>query len=160
MAFGTGTHDTTQLCLRAIGDNYQPGQSVLDVGTGTGILAIAVARLASAPGANILACDTDEDSVAIARENAMLNGVGDMISFFDGSIHDEMPVFDFVIANLTLDVILPMLKLLIAKAGHTLLLSGILSEQETEITVALKDAGISNFEVEHSGEWISVLATI
>ena len=174
MAFGTGTHDTTQLCLRAIGNNYQEGQSVLDVGTGTGILAIAVAKLASVnsgretnnsvssvnPVENIFACDTDLDSVKIARENAILNGVGDAIEFSDGSINNDTPIFDFVIANLTIDVIVPILGLLIAKAKHTLLLSGILVEQRDEITEALKKFQISNFKFEISGEWLSVLVKL
>jgi len=181
MAFGTGTHATTQLCLQAIGDNYQAGQSVLDVGTGTGILAIAVAKLGKLGTENtevtekdkeislsssktsvtkILACDTDIDSVKIARENAVLNGVGDAIEFSDGSIDDSTPQFDFVIANLTIDVIVPILGLLIAKTKQTLLLSGILLEQKDEITEALKKFQIADPKFETSGEWISVLVSI
>ncbi len=184
MAFGTGTHDTTQLCLRAIGDHYIAGQSVLDVGTGTGILAIAVAKLrkqtaentevrekektVSLPSSvaslssvvNILACDTDLDSVEIARENAIQNGVGDAIEFSFGSINEHTPQFDLVIANLTIDVIVPILGLLIAKAKSTLLLSGILVEQRDEITEALKKFQISNFKFEISGEWLSVIVKL
>ena len=180
MAFGTGTHETTQLCLQAIGNNYQEGQSVLDVGTGTGILAIAIAKLkelateftensekeidssvsSGVSVANILACDTDLDSVKIARENAVLNGVSDMIEFADGSIDESAPRFDFVIANLTIDVIVPILGSLIAKTRQTLLLSGILAEQQNEISEALEKYEISNFKFEFSGEWISVLVTI
>lgn len=171
MAFGTGTHATTQLCLQAIGDNYQAGQSVLDVGTGTGILAIAVAKLAKEIANNgeketgisvisvarIFACDTDLDSVKIARENAVLNGVGGAIEFSDGSIDENTPQFDLVIANLTIDVIVPVLGLLIAKTKSTLLLSGILVEQRDEITEALGRSQISNFKFEISGEWLSVI---
>ena len=177
MAFGTGTHETTQLCLQAIGNIYVPGQSVLDVGTGTGILAIAVAKLATETTettekesensvfsvisvAKILACDTDLDSIKIARENAILNGVSEMIEFADGSIDESTPRFDFVIANLTIDVIVPILALLIAKTKHTLLLSGILAEQQNEISEALEKYEISDFKFGFSGEWISVLVTI
>ena len=162
MAFGTGTHATTQLCLQAISDNYTAGQNVLDVGTGTGILAIAVAKLASdlTENTKILACDTDLDSVKIARENAILNGVGDAVEFSDGSIDENTPQFDFVIANLTIDVIVPILDLLIAKTKSTLLLSGILVEQKDEITEALKKFKFSNIKFEISGEWISVLVRI
>ena len=159
MAFGTGTHETTQLCLKAISERYDPSMSVLDVGTGTGILAIATAKLG---GTNILACDTDLDSVKIARENAVLNDVGEEIEFFDGSIDAATPQFDFVCANLTIDVIVPILDLLLAKAKHTLLLSGILSEQEPQIREALQkfDISDSRFEIERSGEWISVIVTV
>ncbi|MBK6722290.1 MAG: 50S ribosomal protein L11 methyltransferase [Acidobacteria bacterium] len=159
MAFGTGTHETTQLCLKAISERYDASMSVLDVGTGTGILAIATAKLG---GTNILACDTDLDSVKIARENAVLNDVGEEIEFFDGSIDAATPQFDFVCANLTIDVIVPILDLLLAKAKHTLLLSGILSEQEPQIREALQkfDISDSRFEIERSGEWISVIVTV
>src|SRR4051812_29028292 len=98
MAFGTGTHDTTQLCLRAIGEQYSADMSFLDVGTGTGILAIAAAKLG---GTGIFACDTDADSIKIARENAVLNDVSKNIEFADGPIDDATPAFDFVCANLT-----------------------------------------------------------
>jgi ribosomal protein L11 methyltransferase len=159
MAFGTGTHETTQLCLKAVGEIYGPEQSFLDVGTGTGILAIAAAKLG---GTNIVACDTDADSVSIARENAVLNGVGAAIEYFDGSLDGSTPVFDFVCANLTIDVILPILDLLLSKTGKVLLLSGILAEQETMITGALHDRHISVFEyeIERAGEWISVLIRV
>ena len=159
MAFGTGTHETTQLCLKAISERYDGSMSVLDVGTGTGILAIAAAKLG---GTNIVACDTDADSIKIARENAVLNGVGDEIEFFDGSIDVSTPQFDFVCANLTIDVIVPILELLIVKAKRTLLLSGILAEQETLIREALHEFEISDlkFEIETAGEWISVIVAI
>lgn len=154
MAFGTGTHDTTQLCLKAIGEQYVPEMSVLDVGTGTGILAIAVAKLG---GTSIFACDTDADSIKIARENALLNGVGSAIIFADGPIDDNTPQYDLTCANLTADVIVPILPLLIEKTRNILLLSGILAEQESLITDELSKFQISNFKIEHSGEWISVL---
>ncbi len=153
MAFGTGTHDTTKLCLAAIGEHYRPEWSMLDIGTGTGILSIAAAKLG---GIDILACDTDEPSVAIARDNAEQNGV-DTIEFFDGSLTDDIPVHDMICANLTLDVIAPILDLLIAKTGKVLLLSGILAEQEPEIVKQLGDRGIDDAVISKSGEWISVL---
>ena len=154
MAFGTGTHETTRLCLKAIGERYEPSMSMLDVGTGTGILAIAAAKLG---GCKIFACDTDADSVKIARENAILNDVGDHILFADGPIRDDTPVYDFVAANLTLDVISPLLPLLVSKARRTLLLSGILVSQEGELTDQVKSLKISEAEIEHDGEWLSAV---
>jgi ribosomal protein L11 methyltransferase len=154
MAFGTGTHETTQLCLQAISEIYAPEMSLLDVGTGTGILAIAAAKLG---GTAILACDTDKDSVRIAIENSLSNGVGDQITFFEGPIDDQTPVHDFVCANLTIDVIGPILPLLLAKTGSILLLSGILFEQESIIRDALQELTIIDIDVQLSGEWISVL---
>ncbi|MEP6945371.1 MAG: 50S ribosomal protein L11 methyltransferase [Acidobacteriota bacterium] len=154
MAFGTGTHETTKLCVRKIDELYRPEQTFLDVGTGTGILAIAAAKLG---GTAIIACDTDRDSVVIARENAVLNGVADAIEFFEGSIDDTSPVFDFVCANLTIDVILPLLDLLLAKTGKLLLLSGILGFQKYMIVDALTARGKTEPVIDADGEWISVL---
>lgn len=154
MAFGTGTHDTTRLCLEAIGERYKTGQTFLDVGTGTGILSIAAAKLGATA---ISACDTDADSIENARLNAEMNGVQADIDFSVSSISKETPVFDFVCANLTLDVIVPLLDLLLEKSGQILILSGILGEQEDEIISALADRGITEARVSCSGEWISVL---
>lgn len=171
MAFGTGTHETTRLCLEAISDIYRPDQTFLDVGTGTGILAIAAAKSATrnteeirkgnrdvpVPSvAKILACDTDADSVRIARENAASNGVGDNIECFEGSVNAETEVFDFVCANLTIDLIVPLLSLLIGKARSVLLLSGILVEQQDILSTELRKFEISNFRCQSFGEWISI----
>ncbi len=160
MAFGTGTHETTQLCLQAIDRYYTPGDSFLDVGTGTGILAIAAAKLSLRSEMSkfrSVACDTDADSVAIAIENAKLNGVGGMIDLSIGSIDATTPNFDFVCANLTLDVIQPILHLLIQKTSKTLVMSGILADQKAEIVTALADIGITDYEIEQAGEWIGVV---
>ncbi len=153
MAFGTGTHATTQLCLRAIDRFFQPPMSLLDVGTGTGILAIAAAKLG---GSNVFACDTDPDSIAIARENALLNGVADRIEFLEGPIDGNTPPFDIVVGNLTLDVIVPMLPLLLKTAQESLILSGILIEQENDARQTLADLDVIDVTVECSGEWISL----
>jgi ribosomal protein L11 methyltransferase len=154
MAFGTGTHETTRLCLAAISRLYAGG-SFLDVGTGTGVLAIAAAKLA--PGDDtILACDTDAASVDIARQNAADNGVGDRIEFWLGGIDDGTPACDFVVANVTLDVILPIVPLLAAKSRRHLVLSGILAEQRDEIVGALAALGFSDLQIEADGEWIAV----
>ena len=127
MAFGTGTHETTRLCLKAI-EKYFRGGSFLDVGTGTGILAIAAAKLF--PAARIEACDTDAEAIEIARENARLNDVPEQIAFRVGSIGDEaIASADLVCANLTADAISPLLPALIVVSCGRLILSGILDSQ-------------------------------
>ncbi len=148
--------------------------SFFDVGTGTGILAIAAAKIKVQSSKfqvqscgirtlnfepetsnSILACDTDENSVKIAVENAELNGC-ENIDFYIGSVTAETPKFDFVCANLTADVIVPLVPLLVEKINKTLVLSGILSEQEKLVTEKLNELGISDFTVETDGEWISI----
>lgn len=155
MAFGTGTHETTRLCLRAIEENYSPEMSFFDLGTGTGILSIAVAKMRTQNSNSILACDTDEDSVKIAKENAELNNVGE-IKFYVGSISKETPQFDFVCANVTADVIVPLLPILIQKTKEILVLSGILVEQENLVAEKLRSLNIEDFTVTTDGEWIGM----
>jgi ribosomal protein L11 methyltransferase len=152
MAFGTGTHETTRLCLKAIGENYRGG-SFLDVGTGTAVLAIAAAKMF--PGTEIEACDIDADSVVIASENAELNNVHG-IEFYEGSINGETKIFDLICANLTADVILPILPLLVEKSKKALILSGILAEQEELVVEALKKLTGDKYIVDRLGEWISI----
>lgn len=161
MAFGTGTHETTKLCLRAIEKNYKPGESFFDVGTGTGILSIAVAKKCQAQSANckVIGCDTDLDSITIAKENGELNETGE-VEFYIGSISAETPESDFVCANLTADVIIPLLPVLIGKTKRILVLSGILTEQENLIVEELKQFEIENPQIETDGEWISVTIEI
>jgi ribosomal protein L11 methyltransferase len=160
MAFGTGTHETTRLCLKSIETNYRDGESFLDVGTGTGILAIGAAMLhAKGVVKNFYGCDTDEDSVTIAIENALLNGVTG-IDFEHARLEESAPIHDFTCANLTADVILPILPLLMSKTRRVLVLSGILREQESDVTTALETLGAKDFHVERDGEWIGITIKI
>jgi len=152
MAFGTGTHETTRLCLDAIQKHYAGG-SFLDVGTGTGILAIAAAKLF--PEARIEACDTDETAIAIARENAQLNGVE--INFRAGSIDDSTASADLVCANLTADVITRMMPALADVTCGKLILSGILETQLAMVQASLHENGIDDFEITQDGEWVALI---
>lgn len=152
MAFGTGTHETTRLCLAAI-EKYYEGGSFLDVGTGTGILAIAAAMLA--PGAHVEACDTDADAIEIARDNAAANGV-DRIDFRVGSTA-EVSSADFVCANLTADVILTALPGLVALTCGRLVLSGILETQLDAVMDRLSELAVSEVEIRQDGEWVAIV---
>lgn len=154
MAFGTGTHETTRLCLQAI-EKYFSGSTFLDVGTGTGILAIAAAKLF--PQARIQAYDTDEMAIAIARENAAANGVMDQIDFRRGSIDNSTASADLVCANLTADAIVPMLPALVSLTCGKLILSGILEAQIEMVQAGLRDCGISEVEIVQDGEWVSLI---
>ncbi|HEX6728419.1 MAG TPA: 50S ribosomal protein L11 methyltransferase [Pyrinomonadaceae bacterium] len=155
MAFGTGTHETTRLCLRAI-DKQFTGNRLLDVGTGTGILAISAAKMN--PVARIEACDTDAEAIAVAHENAALNKVGDRIIFKVGSVEDSTPSADLVCANLTADVIVQTLPKLIGVTCGSLILSGILSEQRELVQDRLLECGVtSELEIMEDGEWVAII---
>lgn len=153
-AFGTGTHETTRLCLATI-EKHFAGESFLDVGTGTGILAIAAAKLF--PEARIEACDTDAEAVAIAVENARLNGVAESISFRVGSVSESTASAALVCANLTADVIVALLPALVGATCGRLILSGILEEQLPQVIDALRAQGIVSPDITQDGEWVAVV---
>ncbi|MDQ3743252.1 MAG: 50S ribosomal protein L11 methyltransferase [Acidobacteriota bacterium] len=154
MAFGTGTHETTRLCLAAIERHFRGG-SFLDVGTGTGILAIAAAKLD--PSARVEACDTDALAVTVAEENARRNGVAERIRLRVGSVDETTASADFVCANLTADVILALLPALVAATCGRLVLSGILAAQSDALLARLRELGVGNCEVTHEGEWVALV---
>ena len=168
MAFGTGTHETTRLCLMAIEKYFLPanagcargdpgaGGSFLDVGTGTGILAIAAAKLLS--GAHIEACDTDAAAIAIARENARLNGVAESVRFRVGTVEDGTASADVVCANLTAGVITSMLPALLSVTCGRLILSGILDSQVEAVKARLLECGVASpCEILQDGEWVALI---
>jgi ribosomal protein L11 methyltransferase len=157
MAFGTGTHETTRLCLHALEKYCSDGaESFLDVGTGTGILAIAAAKLC--PNAIIEACDVDVEAIEIARQNAVLNHV-ENIKFWVGTIDDTTATASCVTANLTADVIIPMAAQLVGASFETLIVSGILTTQEQQVRDALYKYGDEVFkEVMVDGEWVAIVA--
>jgi ribosomal protein L11 methyltransferase len=155
MAFGTGTHETTRLCLLAI-EKYFTGGSFLDVGTGTGILAIAAAKLF--PDARVEAIDTDAQAVEIAAVNARLNGVAENIEFRVGSIDETTASADLLCANLTADVISAILPPLLGATCGRLVLSGILDTQLETVRARLHQCGVSEvLEIMSDGEWIALI---
>lgn len=154
MAFGTGSHETTRLCLAAM-QKYFEGGSFLDVGTGTGILAIAAA--ACAPGAHVEACDTDVDAIEIARENAIANGVADRINFRVGSVGEDTSSADFICANLTADAITSLLPTLVGLCCGRLVLSGLLETQTDAVLGRLAELAITDAEIAQEGEWVAII---
>ncbi|HNQ04567.1 MAG TPA: 50S ribosomal protein L11 methyltransferase [Thiobacillaceae bacterium] len=129
LAFGTGSHPTTRLCLAWLEAHVRGGESLLDYGCGSGILAIAAARLGAAP---VLGVDLDPQAVAASRENAQRNGVA--ASFF---LPDALPpgAFDILVANILTNPLRALMPLLSARVrrGGRIVLSGILAEQAQEI---------------------------
>jgi ribosomal protein L11 methyltransferase len=158
MAFGTGTHETTRLCLEAI-ERCWLGGRLLDVGTGTGILAIAAAALV--PGSRVVAIDIDPQAVEVARENAAINGVSDSIELFESQPRELAGrEFDVVVANLTAEVIIDLLDDLaacIATEG-LMILSGILGELAGDVERSLVASGLEVIERREAGEWSALVA--
>jgi ribosomal protein L11 methyltransferase len=154
MAFGTGTHETTRLCLKGIEKHFR-GASFLDVGTGTGILAMAAAKMF--PDARVEACDTDAEAIEIAKENARLNGVAEQINFRVGTVDEQTLSADLVCANLTAPVIVDLLPALLDGTCGRLVLSGILDSQMELVEARLRELGGDMLETDQDGEWVAVV---
>ncbi len=155
MAFGTGTHETTALCVELIEQHYQGG-SLIDIGTGSGILAIAAAKLGAQP---VLALDIDPLAVRTATENVALNGLSDQISLRQGDLlRDVEGTFDFAVANILADVIImlaaPLKQRL--RPGAVFVCSGIILEREGDVLAALRQAGYQMMETRRRGEWVAM----
>jgi ribosomal protein L11 methyltransferase len=156
MAFGTGTHETTRGCLEML-EKYWDGGSLLDVGTGTGVLAIAAIKLR--PGSRVIGFDVDPEAVAVATENAAINGVEDEIEIEVNklsSYHGQE--FDLVLANLTADVIIPLSPEFpqVIKTRGALIVSGVLREQTEDVRTALESCDLSVIEMKPDGEWMTM----
>lgn len=155
MAFGTGTHESTRISLAAI-EKYFAGGSFLDIGTGTGILAIAAAKLH--PQVRVEACDTDPEAIRIARQNANLNEVSERIIFREGTIDETTASADCVCANLTAETISALLPELLALNCGRLILSGILNSQVDHMKSQLEKNGVVEwFELMQDGEWVTLI---
>jgi ribosomal protein L11 methyltransferase len=159
MAFGTGTHETTQLCLIAI-ERYWCGGRFLDIGTGTGILAIAAAKLH--PDAQVVAVDIDPIAIEVAGENVAQNNVAEKIELLLGAINRlRGRRFDLVVANLTAQIIeaeLDQIKELLADEA-VLILSGVLAEQEPAVLERLTQTGLPVVDRFMAGEWVVLVAS-
>ncbi len=151
MAFGTGSHPTTQLCLVALEEYVMPGASVADVGTGSGILAIAAAKLGASP---VAANDTDPLAVQIAAENAAVNGVSVAVA-------ETLPPgpYAVVVANILADVIIGMVGQLAAwtQPGGIFIASGIIDTRELDVRQAVQAAGFASKDTRHQGEWVALV---
>ena len=157
MAFGTGTHETTQLCLEVMEDYLKPGTSFLDVGTGSGILALGAAKLGAQP---IAACDSDSVAIGIARSNAAVNRCASRLRLVSGDIRKVgQRRFDVVAANLTLEIIEESLSQMERRldSGGILILSGILVRQLSRLQPQLSKAAFSVIEKRKKGEWVCLV---
>ncbi|MCQ9625628.1 50S ribosomal protein L11 methyltransferase [Cetobacterium somerae] len=158
-AFGTGSHPTTSLCLKIMEENIQPGNSVIDVGTGSGILMIAAEKLGAT---DIYGTDIDELAVEATKENLELNKIssdtaevylGDLISV----VKDKQ--FDVVVANILADVILLLLKDIfkVVKKDGLIIFSGIIEDKLPEIVKQVEEKGLEILEIKRDKEWRALL---
>lgn len=165
-AFGTGQHETTQLCIRQLKKYVTPGCSVLDVGTGSGILSIISLKLGAK---RAVGTDLDPCALEAVKENMEVNGI-DPASFemMIGNIITEKEVqdrvgygcYDIVVANILAEVLVPLTPVILAqlKPGGIYITSGIIDDKEELVVQTVKDCGLTVLEVAHQGEWVSVTA--
>lgn len=158
-AFGTGSHPTTSLCLKIMEENIKPGNSVIDVGTGSGILMIAAEKLGAV---DIYGTDIDELAIDSTKENLELNNIspekaevylGDLISV----VKDKQ--FDVVVANILADVILLLLKDIfkVVKKDGLIIFSGIIEDKLPQIVKEVEKKGLEILEIKRDKEWRALL---
>lgn len=165
-AFGTGMHETTQLCIRALKKYVKKGDAVLDVGCGSGILGMLALKFGAG---YCVGTDLDPCAITATHENMEVNGIGkDRYEVMAGNIIDDRTVqdeagyerYDIVLANILADVLVPLTPVVPAhmKPGAVYITSGIIDDKEQTVVRAVKDAGLEVLEVSHQGEWVSVVA--
>ena len=158
MAFGTGTHGTTILCLECLEGLVTPGMTVFDIGAGSGILSIAAAKLGAA---SVQAVEYDAMAAETATRNVAANGVGDIVSVMQGDLMNSLfGQADIIVANLVADLILKMAPSVPAhlKDGGCLVASGIIKDRLADVTAVLAKEGLILNKIEEAGEWAALVA--
>ena len=163
LSFGTGAHPSTQSCLCLAEDKLNPGQKVLDLGTGSGILAIAALKLGAEM---VIACDIDPQAEKAVRENMKFNALSDTaLTFYSGNVLEDhhlqekiaIQKYDVIFANIIADVIIPLAPMilpLLADEG-TFICAGIISGREKEVETALKKAGLRVQNRREQQQWFA-----
>ena len=165
-AFGTGMHDTTQLCIRALRKYITKDTVLLDVGTGSGILAILSLMFGAKKA---IGTDLDICAVDAVRENKEANGIpedsfelliGNIIT--DKGVQDQVgyECYDIVVANILAEVLVPLTPVIVnqLKKGGIYITSGIIDDKEETVAAAVRAAGLTVLDIQHQGEWVSVVA--
>ncbi len=164
-AFGTGLHETTQLCIKQLKKHVKKGDTILDIGTGSGILSIVAIKLGAA---RAVGTDLDPCTIDAVSDNKTANGIEDeSFRLIIGNIIDDKKTqdlcgkeYDIITANILANVLCPLAKEAIKhlKKGGYIITSGIIDEKENEVKEALLLAGFTIDEITHQGEWVSITA--
>ncbi len=165
-AFGTGMHETTQLCMRQLKKFVTPETELLDVGTGSGILSIAALKLGAK---HAVGTDLDPCAITATKENLEANEIAEgAMEVMIGNIIDDKEVqdavgyekYDIVVANILADVLIPLTPVILhqMKKGALYITSGIIDEKEKDVVEAVQAAGLEIVEVTHQNDWVSVTA--
>jgi len=157
MAFGTGQHPSTRLCLVELERRVPPAWRVLDVGTGSGILAIAAAKLGAS---QVLATDIDPLAVKVALENVRANQVEHVVHVAEGTFGQIGEAWDLVVINILADTIIAVLDEAARRlvSGGLAILSGIIAECEADVVVKMTEVGLSLVKREQEGDWALLVA--
>ena len=158
MAFGTGTHPTTVMCLQGLEKVIKEGDTVVDIGTGSGVLSIGAALLGAK---NVHALDLDEVAVRSAQENVALNKVEDKVAVFHGNLLDTVKEpADVVVANILAEIIMSFTDdaFTIVKPGGLYVTSGIIGDKRDDVKVALEASGFIIEEVLLMEDWVAIIA--
>ena len=158
MAFGTGLHPTTQLCLVALEELVTPKARILDLGTGSGILAIAAAKLGAR---SVLALDNDSIAIKTARENVAINQVQKTVNARYGSLAEVTESYDLLVVNILAKVIIEMAQKGLARhvrPGGTLIAAGIIADQERKVAAALEREGFALAKQRQIEDWVCLEA--
>lgn len=158
MAFGTGLHPTTRMCLEALEEHLSRGAKVLDVGTGSGILAIAAAKLGAE---RVLALDTDPLAVRIAKDNVLANGVGKTVRVKEGSLEmAKGSLFDLIVVNILTRTIAELMEkglLDHLKPKGLLIAAGIMAPEEEEARNIFGEGGLKELSPLQKGDWVTLI---
>ena len=158
MAFGSGQHETTRLCMEMIERHITPGASVLDMGTGSGVLAISALLLGAG---SALGVDIDPLSVRVAGENAELNGVGGRFTPLCGDLAEDVTGrYDLICANIVADIIIrlsPEAGRLLAPGGKYIM-SGIIAERKPDVLACLGSLGLKVIDIKEDRGWVAIAA--
>lgn len=166
ISFGTGKHETTQLCIRQLRKYMKPGDEVLDVGCGSGILSIVSLKLGAG---HLTGTDIDEDCITSTYDNFAVNHLSkEQGDFYVGNLIDDVKLqetvgrekYDIVVANILADVIIPMAPVIPdrLKKDGIFITSGIIDFKENEVKEAIERTGMKVLEITHQGEWVSITA--